>query len=117
MRRGFATLSLRIGAGLLIWAAHFISIYVYSALLCVRDAAHLRWLGIALPQLGVTLMTLIALIALGAVIKAALVGRWRQEAARAEQPFIAWLSAASAGFGTLGVLWCALPAVWLQACP
>ena len=117
MRLAFARNSLRIGAGLLVWAAHFAAIYIYVALLCARGMAQVEWLGVPLPQFGVALLTLAALAALILSFKAAFSGRWYLEAMEAGQPFIAWLAVASSGFGLLGVLWCAFPALWMNACP
>ena len=117
MRLPFARNSLRIGAGLLVWAAHFAAIYIYVALLCARRMAEVEWLGVPLPQVGVALLTLAALAALSLIFKASFSGRWYREAMEGDQPFVAWLAVASAGFGLLGVLWCALPALWVNACP
>jgi hypothetical protein len=117
MRLPFARNSLRMGAGLLVWAAHFAAIYIYVALLCARGMAQTVWLGLPLPQAGVALLTLTALAALIGIFKAAFSGRWYREAMAAHQPFISWLAVASAGFGLLGVLWCAFPALWVSACP
>lgn len=116
MRLPFAITSLRIGAGLLIWAAHFAAVYVYAALVCARGDSASQWFGVSTARLNIGLMTLVAASALGYALWQSLRGRWREDAMNAEQPFIAWLSAAIALFGLLAVLWTAMPAIWVALC-
>ena len=104
----FTRNALRIGAGLLIWAAHFSAIYLYNALACAR--------GWGDPRIGIGIFTLIAVLALAAVFRTSVTGRWYVETKGAELPYVAWFGATSAGFGLLGVLWCAMPALWVAAC-
>ena len=116
MKLHFANTSLRIGAGLLIWAAHFSAVYVYAAMVCARGDPDAQWFGISATRLNIGLMTLVAVSALGYALWQSLRGEWREDAVAAEQPFIAWLSAAIALFGLLAVLWAAMPAIWVALC-
>ena len=112
----FATTSLRIGAGFLIWAVHFGAVYVYVALVCARGDPQAQWLGLSAMRVTIALMTFIAVGALMAAFRQSVRGRWRVEAQRAGQPFIAWLSAAITAYGLIAVLWSALPTLWVAAC-
>lgn len=116
MKLSFASTSLRIGAGLLIWAAHFGAVYIYAALVCARGDPTAELLGVPIIRLNIALLTLVAIAALAYVLRQTLRGRWRAEAERADLPFIAWLSAASALYGLLAVLWTAVPTLWVAAC-
>ncbi|HLU76492.1 MAG TPA: hypothetical protein VKZ48_01160 [Burkholderiales bacterium] len=112
----FATTSLRVGAGFLIWAAHFAAVYVYVALVCARGDPAAQWLGTSTTRLNIGLITLIAVALLGYVSWQSLRGTWHDDMQRAAQPFLAWLGAAIALFGLLAVLWTAMPAIWVALC-
>src|SRR5690606_20461468 len=75
MTPGFSLTSLRIGGGLLVWALHFSAVYIVTALMCARDAADAQWLGLPALPLVIAALTLIAIVALGALARQALRGR------------------------------------------
>lgn len=112
----FGTTSLRVGAGFLIWAAHFAAVYVYAALVCARGDPTAQWMGASAARLNIGLITLVAVALLGYALWQSLRGTWRADVQRAAQPFLAWLGAAIALFGLLAVLWTALPAIWVALC-
>ncbi len=105
------------GAGLLIWVLYFSSIYIYTALVCARGNTQSQWLGFPVLRPIIGALTIVAIAALALVLWKSLRGNWHAEARRADRPFVAWVGAAVAAYGLLAVLWSALPAIWVAACP
>lgn len=114
--RSFALTALRMGAGLLVWAAHFAAVYVYVALVCAHGNPGSEVLGFSTVRVVVMLMTLLALGAQWHILHQALRGRWRKEAQQDGQPFIAWIAAAAAAAGAVAALWSVLPTLWITLC-
>lgn len=66
----FPRTTLTVTAGLLIWAADFLFIYVFAALACARGFAHTTLLGFAIVPLVSTIATAVAAAASIALIVA-----------------------------------------------
>jgi len=71
MKQSFVRESVFAAAGLLIWAADFLFIYVFAALACARGFAGSTAAGFGVVQLASALSTLIAFVAAAAVVVAA----------------------------------------------
>ena len=104
--------------GLVVWAAHFGAIYATAALACERGLTETRLLGLPFVPAMVAALTLLALGALGLVVRGAEAGRAPplDEGGEAEPRFTAWLALAGAALGGLAVLFQAVPAMVLPAC-
>lgn len=100
MRHGFAATAARISAGVVVWALHFALLYGVTSVACSRGAA-----AAAGPVIAVATAVAVALL-LPIIVLA-----WRR---RAE--FEAGLGAALGGFALIGVLWNALPLLFVPAC-
>jgi hypothetical protein len=79
----FPRTTLTVTAGLLIWAADFLFIYVFAALACARGFAHTTLLGLSIVPLVSTIATAVAAVASGALIVA---GARRAAAATSHAP-------------------------------
>ena len=79
----FPRTTLSVTAGLLIWAADFLFIYVFAALACARGFAHASVLGFGIVPFVSTVATAVAAVASVAVIVA---GARRAAAATSHAP-------------------------------
>jgi hypothetical protein len=111
----FGSATLRMLAGFLIWAAHFGIVYVFTALVCARDA-RTGATDASMIAVGIAAVTAVAIAAIATVLHHALQGAWYRQAREAHMPFLAWLTAAVAAYALLAVLWTALPALWGADC-
>lgn len=102
-------------AGLLIWAAHFGAVYIFTALACARGVGAGPGNTPAIAA-GIAIATALAVAAIAALLRHALQGAWYHQAHAANMPFLAWLTAAVAAYALLAVLWTALPALWGASC-
>lgn len=99
-------------SGPLIWVAHLLLIYVFTALACARQFAHVQWLGVGVVTLFIGVPTVAALGGMAAL--------------QAKQPpaeiapdsagFVRWTNMALSGLSALAVVWQALPAMIVPAC-
>lgn len=96
----FARASLRISAGIIVWALHFAAIYGFTGFACAR-----RWTG-AVPW-AVYLATLVAGIACIFILA--------REVKRREQ-FTSWLGAGLAAIALLAILWESAPILVVKPC-
>jgi hypothetical protein len=83
MEPRFARATLLVTAGLLVWAANFLFIYVFAALACARGYAHETVFGIGIVSFASTGSTVIAAAASCAVMTA---GMRRADAGRGVLP-------------------------------
>ena len=60
---GFAHRLLLASAGLLVWGAHFLFVYVFTALACARAFADLRLIGIGIVPMAILAATAAASVA------------------------------------------------------
>ena len=111
MRSSFSSTALRVLAGPLVWATHFLAIYAITALLCERSSAQTPVLEF-LPW-AIACATLVAAAALFTIIAMSLRERRNQ---RSAARFVHWLSATLAALALLAVLWETLPAMLVPAC-
>lgn len=115
--RSFAPRVLLASAGLLVWGAHFLFIYVFAALACARAFADLRLIGIGVVPLAILASTVAALLLLaGLAVRA-----WRTEnrvlAADPDTPrFLRHLGAALTVYSAAAILLQALPALIIPVC-
>jgi hypothetical protein len=96
-------------SGALVWALHFMTIYVFTALACARGFAEVRWLGVTLVSWTIGAATAIALAAAVTIIALAL---------RESRPagFNAWMTASVAALAAIAIVWETLPALMVPAC-
>lgn len=97
---GFVTRSAWLVSGVVVWAAHFLAIYVFTALGCARGFGH------ATPSV-VAGAGVVAAAALGAII----VRGWTRRA-----HFEGWLSGAIASLALVAVVYETIPAWTIPAC-
>ena len=96
--------------GPLIWAGHFLAVYVLAALACARNFAHVEWLGKGVTQWGISILTLAALAAVAAVIL--VLRRHDGNFSR----FAAWTTLTLGLLSVLAIVWEALPAYLVPVC-
>jgi hypothetical protein len=90
----------------LVWAAHFTTLYAFTALACARRFAASQWLGVSVVGWIAVIATLLALAANVAIAVHAL---------RIRGP-IAWLGTGVAALAALGIVWVALPILMVTPC-
>lgn len=105
----FTRAALLMFSGPLIWGAHFLALYVFTALVCARDAGHLRWFGAGIVQWAIGLLTLLGVAVVGMVILRSMHGG-------KEDSFVRWIALTAGGLSVLAMLWEALPAIVIPAC-
>ena len=111
--RGFLGETLFAVSGLLIWVAHFLVVYVLTAVICARALGEVAAVGPALVPPAIAAATVVAV---GAIVALVVFARLRTRAASPVQRFLGWLTMASGGIGLIAVLWEALPAAILPPC-
>ena len=104
----FTRTALRMSSGIIIWAAHFLAIYGFTALACARGFATARWMGIGAVPWMIGVATLIAAAALVALIASA--------ARAANSSFTEWMAAALGGLALIAVAWEAMAVLMVPAC-
>ena len=99
----------------LVWAAHFLAIYAFTALACARQGTT-GWFGVdAVPWFVGAAM----LVASGVLlVMIGLAVRDGRRAASSPEPsgFVHWLTAAVAGLVLLAVVWETLPVLLVPVC-
>lgn len=99
----------------LVWAAHFLAIYAFTALACARkDTA--GWFGVGTVPWFVSAATLVAAAVLLLTIGIAVHDGRRSASSPEPSPFVHWLTAAIAGLVLLAVVWETLPVLLVPAC-
>jgi uncharacterized membrane protein len=112
--RRFTPTTLIICAGLLIWAADFLIVYVVAAIECAKGFAALTIAGLPFVAFVGTALTLLAGIATGLLMRVA-IRRLRAAGAGDEAVrFIYFLAASIGGLAAIAIFFNALPA-WLLA--
>ncbi|HEY0848061.1 MAG TPA: hypothetical protein VGE12_22030 [Noviherbaspirillum sp.] len=97
-------------SGPIIWAAHFVAVYVLVALACARQFAQAAWLGIGLVSWGIALLTFAGVAGIVAIAARQYDGRSGQG------EFERWITVTAAGLSILAIVWEAIPAVILPPC-
>jgi hypothetical protein len=103
-------------SGLMIWAAHFLLIYVFTALACARRFADLSWLGIGVVPWVIGAATLAATAATLVVIGLAVRDTRSSTSRNNTSSFVPWMTAALGGLALMAILWEALPVLLVPAC-
>jgi hypothetical protein len=111
--------TLRMLAGLLIWAAHLTVIYGITALACARRFDDVRVLGIGIVPLTIAIATLIAMLATGLVLWLAVrdlgeIGRTPQ--GEGTRRFFSFTTATVAGLSMVAIAWQGLPVLMIPPC-
>lgn len=106
----FTRTVLLIFSGPLVWAAHFLAVYVLAALACARRFAHVEWLGRGVTQWGISLLTLAAVAAILGLIL--FQHRRRLDSSR----FVQQMTLALGLLSVMAIVWEALPAFVVPAC-
>ena len=92
----FARTAIRMWSGAIVWALHFAAIYSVTALACARGYAQTRFFDIEIVTLAVLGATLIAFVAVLAIVR---------RARRADgESFESWLTATVAGLAAIGIV-------------
>ncbi len=109
----------------LVWAAHFLIIYVFQAVMCHFRLAGATLFGLDLVRLGIALVTVAALGLIGWVLLTAW-ERWRSiPASESSDPghaeetrsrFLAFATWSLAALSLVTVVWQTLPALLLPVC-
>ncbi len=105
----------RLWVGPLVWAAHFLAIYAFTALACARNVAA-GWFGVGIVIWFIGAATLVAAAVLLLTIGIAVRDGRRSASSPEPSPFVHWLTAAIAGLVLLAVLWETLPVLLVPVC-
>jgi hypothetical protein len=117
--RAFVAALVAMLAGLLIWAAHFLLVYGFTALACARRFAAAELFGIGVVPLAVGIVTVVAALATAAVLLLAVndLGPSPPERdATAAPHFMRWMTAGIAGLSLAAIVWEGLTAAIIPAC-
>lgn len=112
----FTHATFRMLSGLMIWAAHFLGIYIFTALACARRFAEVNWLGIGVVPWMIGAATLAAATATLFVIWLAMRDARLSTSRNTTSSFVPWMTAAFGGLAFMAILWEALPVLWVTTC-
>lgn len=116
--RGFAPIPAAL-AGMIIWAVHFLVVYVATAIVCARGLADRTLLGWPLAPALVLGATALALLAVGVVGLRAyrrLAHGFAGQDGEDDPQFTVWLTLAVALLAGISILWAAVPSLIVSAC-
>lgn len=116
LKRRFPGVALYTFAGLLVWAADFLFIYVFAAIACARGFADATVLGIGVVPFASALATLVAGAASLAIIAC---GRREIRPAAEETAnggFLVGLAAIAALVALIAIVFTSLPGLMLRTC-
>jgi len=99
----------------LIWAAHFLAIYAFTALACARKGTG-GWFDLASVPWFIGGATLLAAAILLVTIAVAIRAGRRDTSSTGASTFVHWLTAAIAALVLLAVVWETLPLIWVPVC-
>jgi hypothetical protein len=113
-------------AGPMVWVAHFLSIYIFSALACARGFFEVEALGLPIVPLVGGAVTLVAVVL---IVDAGVLSwrRWRGAQGEGEPPhddnhpasrrrFMAYAGLLLAGIALIATIWEALPVLFFTTC-
>ncbi len=112
----FTHATFRMLSGLMIWAAHFLGIYIFTALACARRFAEASWLGIGVVPWVIGTATLAAAAATLVVIGLAVRDTRFSTSRNNTSSFVPWMTAAFGGLALVAILWEALPVLLVPTC-
>lgn len=96
-------------SGPLIWAAHFLAVYVLVALACARHFADVEWFGADAVSWGIGMATLAGLAGIAAVAT-------RVAGNGAGTSFVSWTTMSVGGLSALAIVWETIPALIMPMC-
>ncbi len=105
----FASTTLWIGAGIIVWALHFLVLYGVTALACARGLDEARWLGLGLVPWTVFVATLAGV----GVVAWIGVSAWRS---RSRERLAPWLAATLCAMAAFAMLLEAIPVAIVPVC-
>ncbi|RJF95948.1 hypothetical protein [Noviherbaspirillum saxi] len=108
----FTRSMLRIFAGPIVWAVHFIVIYGFTGIACARRTAHLEWLGLGVIAWGIGGASIVAV----ATIAFMHLHTWRTGMQTSEKDFIRWSAAILGLISILAIAWETLPLFLVPKC-
>lgn len=114
LTRGFPRAALFAAAGLLIWAADFLFVYVFAAIACARGFDGVTVLGARVVPLASAAATLVALIATGLVIAAG--ARRAATGDPSNGAFLGAVAMATALLALIAIVFTGLPGLLLRSC-
>jgi hypothetical protein len=107
----------RLFGGLVVWALHFLVLYVYQAVACARGLGAVELAGMPAIRVMAVAATFVALALTGLLLLAS------REAAHAREParpatarFESWMAPATSALAGLGILYNMIPALMLPLC-
>jgi hypothetical protein len=110
----FPRTALFTAAGLLIWAADFLFIYIFAALACARGFADMTVLGAGIVPLASFVATVVALALTGLIIAAG--ARRAKRTNAGNGAFIGALAAIAALVALIAIVFVGLPGLLLGTC-
>lgn len=112
MRHTFPHTMLSVLAGPLIWALHFLLIYVFNGIVCARPGPQDAWMGIALSSWAIIAFGLAALAAMALIHL-----RQRRRLPQAGDPrFLPWLAGALSLLSAVTIVWETIPVLFMPPC-
>ncbi|MEN8260236.1 MAG: hypothetical protein ABFS02_06570 [Pseudomonadota bacterium] len=112
----FVHITVRMLSGLMIWGAHLLVIYSFTALACARRFWQLNWLGIGVVPWVIGAATLVA-VAVISIITAQSIRFLRESDSRENASrFLHWMTAAIGLLSLLAIVWNALPVLMVPIC-
>lgn len=117
--RGYMSKMVFMIGGLIIWAFHFVAVYVFNALACARRFWNVEIVGIGIVPLTVTVLTVLSLLAtLWVMLKAF---RWEgpiggEAPDDANARFMRHLTITVGGMSLLAIFWGGIVTLILAPC-
>lgn len=115
----FISRSLFMIGGLLVWAAHFLTIYVFNALACARQFHTVRVLGFGIVSGAIGFATAAAI---AAVLVLLILGLRREGPARDTREhkpvddFLRYTAVTISALSLVAIAWSALPVLFVPPC-
>jgi hypothetical protein len=110
----FTPTFLYLSGGLIIWAARFLSAYVFTALACARGWSDASLAGLGLVPAVVGILSLVAALGCVAILARAVVSL--KGAPDENARFIHYMAGSIAALGLLAVIWETLPVFMIPIC-
>lgn len=99
-------------AGPLIWAAHFLAIYVFNGVLCARPQWNVEWAGMSLSSWGILGAAVIAVLAITVILLRA----HPHDMTADNRAFARWMALALSLLSMVAIVWETVPVLLLPAC-
>lgn len=112
MQSSFSRVFLFMLAGPIIWAAHFLFIYVVNGIACARPALYSTWAGFPVSSWIIVAASLLALGGMVVIYLRARPGMPR----RGDPRFLPWLAGTLSLLSAVAVIWETMPVLMMPAC-